>query len=69
VAKASTGGPKLLRKLVSLPAAGSREAAIIRNFYCGWLRVNGVIAAELQPNHIGFFDWLDCRSWKAVPFR
>ena len=69
VAKASTGGPKLLRKLASLPAVGSREAAIIRNFYCGWLQGNSVIASQLRPNHAGFFAWLDCQSWRAVPAR
>jgi len=37
------------------------EAAEVRRYYCAWISVNGVIAADLKGASGGFFDWLGCR--------
>ena len=35
-------------------------AATLRKGYCGWLKVNGVIGAQLAQRHPEFFEWLAC---------
>jgi len=35
-------------------------ARVIRTYYCFWLGVNGVVAAQVGPRHAGFIAWLDC---------
>lgn len=67
VARASTAGPMRLRELSSIPSAGSDDARVVRDYYCGWIGGNGVIASQLESRHGDFFSWLDCRSWKPAP--
>ncbi len=66
VARASTAGPMRLRELSSIPSAGSDDARVVRDYYCGWIEGNGVIASQLESRHVDFFSWLDCSSWKPV---
>lgn len=41
-------------------AALKADPANVRNFYCMWMRNNGVIAREVAGRHSAFFEWLGC---------
>ena len=51
-----------LSKLTALPDPASLETKRIRDFYCLWISVNGVLAGQLAKDHKSFFDWLGCQK-------
>jgi hypothetical protein len=51
-----------LSKLSALPDSSSPETKRIRDFYCLWISVNGVLAGQLAKDHKSFFDWLACQK-------
>jgi len=48
--------------LTALPDPSSPETKRIRDFYCLWISVNGVLAGQLAKDHKNFFDWLACQK-------
>ena len=50
-----------LLRLAREGRADGPEAADVRDYYCAWLSVNGVIAGELKDASPAFFAWLGCR--------
>jgi hypothetical protein len=50
-----------LGTLDSSPAEDSKNAQLLREYFCTWCRHNGVISEEISKLHTPFFLWLRCK--------
>ena len=50
-----------LRKLTGLPADQKRRTAMLRDYYCFWLRTNSLIGGSIHKQHANFISWLQCK--------
>ena len=49
-----------LGRLTNTPDETGTDVQEIREYYCTWFELNGVIAEEIRPRHDTFFKWLGC---------
>ena len=50
-----------LGSLSSIPDETTTGVKELKEFYCTWIKLNGVIAEEISPRHKKFFNWLGCK--------
>ena len=41
--------------------AAKQSGGIQKDYYCLWIKNNGVIAEKIKPSHESFFRWLECK--------
>jgi hypothetical protein len=49
-----------LLSLKAIPNERVQETRWLREYYCAWIKNNGVLVSEIRPDHESFFEWLGC---------
>lgn len=49
------------------PVKTAAEKKKVRDYYCLWRKLDGVIDEKIAPHEKAFYKWLDCASWKSPP--